>query len=82
MRIVIPPLRRDALARRAQRDADDEARACEAEDPAERIELSLELSELARETAESVGADWIRFPPNDLSEKARLYARPLALLKR
>lgn len=78
---MIPPVRRDLLAKRAVVDDADEHRASAAEDPSERLELSLELSESARESAESLGADWVRSPPNDLHEKARLYARPLAILR-
>jgi hypothetical protein len=79
---VIPPVRREALARRAERDAEDELRECSSESPSDRLELALELSELAREAAESLGADWVLAPPDDLAEKARLYARPLAVLTR
>jgi hypothetical protein len=80
--VVIPPLRRDALARRAARDAEDERAASQGEEPGERADLALELSELARESAEALGADWVTSPPNDLAEKAELYARPLAVLRR
>ncbi len=79
---MIPPVRRDALAKRALRDEEDERTESDKETPTERLELALELSELAREAAESVGADWIVSPPADLPEKARLYALPLRLLKR
>lgn len=80
LRVVIPPVRREALARRLERDEADEVSESEAQSPAARVELALELSELARESAESLGAEWTRVPPDDLAEKARLYARPLAIL--
>ena len=76
------PLRRDALARRATKDHEEELEVSDAETPDERAELSLELSEIAREAAESLGAEWVTNPPDDLREKAHLYARPLSLLRK
>lgn len=72
---------RRARALRERSDLDDELEQSRAESPEARIALSLELSELSRSAAESLGAAWIRVPPDDLAEKARLYARPLALIR-
>lgn len=75
-------MRRQSLARLAARDEQNDEALSASESPDERADLALELSELAREAAESLGADWIVSPPDDLEEKARLYARPLAALRR
>ncbi|MCA9595876.1 MAG: hypothetical protein KC776_21325 [Myxococcales bacterium] len=41
--------------------------------PSERLTQALELSDIARELAKSVGAAWVTSPPADLGEKARRY---------
>jgi hypothetical protein len=79
---MIPPIRREALALRASIDAQEEHATSAAETPGERVELALELSELARQAAESLRASWTTTPPDDLDVKARLYARPLTALVR
>jgi hypothetical protein len=46
----------------------------------ERVELSLDLSQLVRELAHATGADQAAASHSDLAEKARLYAEPLRIL--
>lgn len=62
------------LKRLTTRDAaEQELRAAQAGryTVAERLEQALELSDLARELASSVGSAWVTAPPFDLGEKAR-----------
>lgn len=75
--LMIPPVRREALRKRAEIDEADERVAFESESLSDRLALALELSGITRALAESVDAPWIREPPDDLPEKARLYAEPL-----
>jgi hypothetical protein len=78
---VIPPFDR---ARLAEKNALDEAEAiadAAAKTPEERIEETLELSELVRELARANGVDPAA-GASDLAEKARLWARPMKLLLR
>ncbi len=73
---MLLPLRREAL--RAKAELDDLAEFAQAreESPAERLALSIELSDLTYELAESAGAEWLESEV-DLEEKARRYVRPL-----
>jgi hypothetical protein len=79
---MLLPFRRDALRERARLDAADEAEAFEQTTPSERIERSLELSELAHELACAVGSAWTEQASASLEEKARLYVAPLRAVGR
>ena len=79
---MLLPFRRDALRERARLDEADEAEAYARTTPDERIERCLELSELSRELAESVGGAWIGEASASLEEKAHLYVVPLRLVLR
>lgn len=74
---MLSPLRREALCKRALLDESDEATAYEQTTPSERIERSLELSELALELARAVGSAWVDEARVSLREKARLYVAPM-----
>jgi hypothetical protein len=74
---MLLPFRRDALRERARLDEADEADAYEHTTPSERIERSLELSELAGELARAVGSEWTEQAGAALEEKARLYVAPM-----
>ena len=74
---MLLPFRRDALRERARLDEADEADAYEQTTPSERIERSLELSELARELADAVSSAWTDQASAGLEEKARLYVAPM-----
>ena len=70
----VDPLRR--LRRLSERnDAEDQRRAQGAHTAtvSERLAQALELSDMARELAGSVGAEWVTSPPRDLQEKALRY---------
>ena len=77
---VVLPIKRDALKERAALDAADEAEQYQRESPEQRFRIGLALSELARKLARAAGAEWITSPPDDLADKARLYAEPLRRL--
>lgn len=79
---MLPPLRRAALRAREPLDEADEAEARGQTTPSERIERSLELSELARELAEAVGSTWTQAADPDLPGKARRWAAPLHAVTR
>jgi hypothetical protein len=74
---MLLPLRRDALRERTRLDEADEADAYARTTPSERIERSLELSELARQLARAVGSAWTEQAGTGLEEKARLYVAPM-----
>jgi hypothetical protein len=74
---MIPPVRRDALREREALDEADEAEAYARESSSERLAMALELSDVTRALAESVGARWVTEPVLDLEEKAELYVAPL-----
>ena len=74
---MLLPFRREALRERARLDEADEADAYEHTTPSERIERSLELSELARELARAVGSAWTEQASASLEEKARVYVAPM-----
>lgn len=48
--------------------------------PAERVQVSLDLSQLVRELARAAGTDQLVDYRADLAEKARLYVTPLRAL--
>ena len=50
------------------------------ESSGERLALTIDLSEVAREIGEGAGAPWVFDAPDDLADKARLYALPLQLV--
>jgi hypothetical protein len=75
---MLPPVNREGLRRRAELDLEDERQAAALETIEARLELSLELSELAYEARDALGATW---HTDDLAEKARLLAKPLRLLR-
>jgi hypothetical protein len=76
------PLRREALRDRARLDEADEATAYEQMTPSQRIERSLELSELAAELARAVGGAWVDQARVGLQEKMRLYVAPMRAARR
>jgi hypothetical protein len=64
------------LRRLGERNAlDEEALREEARhySPSERLAQALELSDVARSLARSVGAAWMMRPPTDLEDKANRY---------
>lgn len=79
---MLLPFRRDALRERARLDEADEADAYEHTTPSERIERSLELSELARDLASAVGSAWTTHASADLEDKARIYVAPMRAVAR
>jgi len=79
---MLLPFRRAALRDRARLDEADEADAYERTTPSERIERSLEMSELARELAHAVGSAWTEQAGAGLEEKARLYVAPMRAVRR
>jgi len=52
------------------------------ESVSDRLAMAIELSDLTRALAESVGAPWVNEPVDDLGDKARLYSAPLRALVR
>lgn len=77
---MILPLRRDALQERGRLDEADEDAAFARSTPSQRLELSVEISDLTRSLAESVGSAWVEEPSMVLENKARLYVTPLRAL--
>jgi hypothetical protein len=73
---MLLPFRREALNARSELDELAELAEARQESPAERLALSIELSDLTCELAESAGAEW-RESPVDLEDKSRLYVWPL-----
>ena len=74
-----PPVRRAALAEKAEADLAEDTVVSGGETVAERVLLSLELSELGYEAAVALGARWVE-GVDDLADKANRLARPLRLL--
>ena len=79
---MLLPFRREALRERARLDEADEADAYQRTTLSERIERSIELSELARELACAVGSSWTEQASAGLDEKARLYVAPMRAVTR
>jgi hypothetical protein len=79
---MILPFRPERLRERAELDELDELTQARGESPAERLLMALELAELGRELADAANAPWIRSPPDDLGQKARIYASPLRMASR
>ncbi|HZF47527.1 MAG TPA: hypothetical protein VE093_02695 [Polyangiaceae bacterium] len=77
---MILPLRRDALRERDRLDEADEDAAFARSTPSQRLELSVELSDVMRSLAESVGSAWVSDASMALENKARLYVTPLRAL--
>jgi hypothetical protein len=77
--LVLEHLRRD-VEQVVDRDEADELAEAEQRSPAERVADGLELSDLARALGEAAEATWIEGSPEELGEKAGLYALPLKLL--
>ena len=77
--MILPFDRARLRERNALDDAEDQAAAAQ-RSPGERVELSLDLSQLVRELAHATGADRAAATHADLAEKARLYAAPLRIL--
>jgi hypothetical protein len=70
-------------ARLRERNALDEAEDREdaaRRSPAERVAVSLELSQLVRDLSRAAGTERAADRCDDLAEKARLYAAPLRIL--
>jgi hypothetical protein len=78
---VILPLRRDALKERDLLDEADEDAAFTRSTPSQRLELSVEISDVTRSLAESVGSDWVSEASMGLENKACLYVAPLRALR-
>ena len=72
-----PRLGAERLRAKGELDELDELAEARRESPEQRLALSLELCELTRELAEAASAAWTRSLPNDLPDKAALYAAPL-----
>lgn len=77
--MILPFNRARLRERNALDDAQDQAAAAE-RSPGERVEASLDLSQLVRDLAHATGADQAAAARSDLAEKARLYAAPLRIL--
>jgi hypothetical protein len=75
--LVIPPFRRDRLARRERETIAESALGS----ASERLAMSIALSDLARRLARAAEARWITCPESDLAERARTHA-PRALAHR
>jgi hypothetical protein len=77
---VILPFDRERLRERnALDDAQDRAEA-RRRSPAERVESTLELSQLVRDLSHATGSDERVDREAELGEKARLYTAPLRIL--
>lgn len=63
-------LRLRGLSARDAQEQESRFREAQRCSPSERLAQALELSDLARELARSVGAAWVVSPAPDLSEKA------------
>jgi hypothetical protein len=79
---VLLPFSRNRLRERNAIDAAEELAEARRRSPSERLEQTLELSNLVRELARATGADRLADEHADLEEKARLYAEPLRVLMR
>ena len=77
---VILPFNRARLQERNALDEAEEQAAAARRTPGERVEMSLDLSQLVRELAHATGADQAAEMRSDLAEKAHLYAAPLRIL--
>ena len=77
---VILPLRRDALKERGRLDEADEDAAFARSTPSQRLELSVEISDVTRSLAESVESTWVSEASMALESKAHLYVAPLRAL--
>jgi hypothetical protein len=77
--VILPFDRARLRERNALDDAEDQAAAAQ-RSPGERVEISLDLSQLVRDLAHATGADRAVARNADLAEKARLYAAPLRIL--
>ena len=82
IRRVLPPVRRDTLAKRNQLDESDEAKQYARESPAERLDFALQSSGLTRQLALTVGNSLSSPDAADLAQKADQYAMPLRMLVR
>ena len=74
------PVDRRALALRNQLDEHDEALQATNETPGARLSIALELSDLTRQLAASVGNSELGRGIRDLEQKATFYANPLRRL--
>jgi hypothetical protein len=77
--VILPFDRKRLRERNALDEAEDRADAAR-RSPPERVEFSLELSELVRDLSLATGASEPADERADLAEKARLYATPLRIL--
>ena len=77
---MILPLRRDVLQERGRLDEADEDAAFARSTPSQRLELSVELSDVTRSLAESVGSAWVSEASMALESKAHLYVAPMQAL--
>jgi len=75
---MLLPFDRDRLRERNAIDLAQEIEEAQRRSTPERFEQTLELSELVRALAEATGVE----VPDDLAEKARLYAEPLRVATR
>lgn len=77
--MILPFDRARLRERNALDDAQDRAEA-RRRSPAERVESTLELSQLVRDLSHATGSDELVDEEEALREKARLYAAPLRML--
>lgn len=76
---MLAPVKRGALGQRNSLDAADEITAADLRSPAEGLVAVLELSEAVRKLALATGSS--DAAEGDLPDKARRYARPLAVVR-
>lgn len=79
---MILPFRRDRLAERDALDEAAEREQCSRERPDERLALAVALSDLARALGRAAAAQWTIAQPDDLQQKADLWALPLRAASR
>lgn len=77
---MLLPFDRARLRKRNALDDAEERSDAAQRSPAERVAISLELSELVRDLSRAAGTDRAAEEHDSLAEKARLYAAPLRIL--
>lgn len=77
--MILPFDRARLRERNALDEAEDRADAAR-RSPAERVAISLELSQLVRDLSRAAGTEQAADRYDDLAEKARLFATPLRIL--
>ena len=77
---MILPFNRARLRERNALDDAEEREEAARRSPAERVAISLELSQLIHDLSRAAGTDRSDDDHDDLAEKASLYAAPLRIL--